>query len=125
MEFDAFDGQNSPPQQKVERLQVILTLPTSLDQIDLDKELAEQFTRAKQLLMNADLDDEATLAQKAQITNSITSILQNIVKLRTDLHNAERIKAIEATLISVLKDYPEVQDKFLDQYQAALESKRV
>lgn len=124
MEFDAFDGQNSPPQQKVERLQVILTLPTSLDQIDLDKELAEQFTRAKQLLMNADLDDEATLAQKAQITNSITSILQNIVKLRTDLHNAERIKAIEATLISVLKDYPEVQDKFLDQYQAALEAKR-
>lgn len=122
--FDAFDGQSTPPVEIAPRIPIILGIPNSLDELDLDKELAEQFIRAKQLILNAETDDNVTLAQKAQATNSITSILQNIVKMRTDLYNSERIKLIESILISVLKEFPDVQAAFLDRYEAALEAKR-
>ena len=124
MEFDAFDGQNTPPPEGYRPPAVILNVPNSLDELDLDKELAEQFIRAKQLILNAEADGDASLAQKAQATNSITSILQNIVKMRTDLYNSERIKLIESILISVLKEYPDIQAAFIDRYEAALEAKR-
>ncbi len=123
MIFDAFDGQMAPPPEKPAVVPIVLTVPTSLSELDLDKELAEQFVRAKQLILNAELDGEATLAQKAQATNAITSILQNIVKMRTDLYNSERIKLIESVLIGVLKDFPDVQAAFLDRYEAALEAR--
>lgn len=121
--FDAFDGQTTPPPQQ--KMPIVLAIPDSLDELDLDKELAGQFTRTKQLILNAEDDFGITLAQKAQATNSLTSILQNIVKMRTDLYNAERIKLIESILISVLKDFPDLQAAFLDRYEAALEAKRV
>lgn len=124
MEFDTFDGQNTPPTERLAVIPTILNIPNSLDELDLDRELAEQFIRAKQLILNAECDETVSLAQKAQATNSITSILQNIVKMRTDLYNSERIKLIEATLIGVLKEFPDIQAAFIDRYEASLEAKR-
>lgn len=104
------------PEAPKEKLRVILEVP-KLEDLDLSAELYNQYVLAKQLLSDA---DDQPLNQKAQTLNSIVSILRDISKVRTDLFNAERIKAIESALLMTLKDFPEMSTAFLESYEAAL-----
>ena len=93
---------------------------TSLGNLDLDKELLDQYKRATRLLAAAEHDSEIPLSQKATALNSISTIISNITKTQTDLYNAERLKLLENTLISVLKNFPDIKEQFLEEYQIAL-----
>ena len=94
----------------------------SLKDLDLEGELTLQFL-ALQQLQNAVIDDADTPAnQKAQVANSLSAALVNLVKLQGDVHSSERMKRIESILIDTLKDLPvEAVEAFLANYEQALE----
>lgn len=88
-----------------------------LKDLDLEKELLNQYKKAQELL---EFSDGEPLNQKAQTLNSITNILQAIIKSQQDLYNVERLKTLETTLITVLQGFPEIKHKFLDAYEREL-----
>lgn len=93
---------------------------TSLQGMDLESEVLENYHTAKQFLSN--IDQESIPAnQVAQVINSITNILKDLVKMQTELYDAERVKKMEAALINTLKTLPdEQQDMFFTRYERAL-----
>jgi hypothetical protein len=68
------------------------------------------------------LDSSAVSAQqKAAVANACSSSLAQLVKMQTELHNAERLKMIEQALIQVMRDQPEaIQLAFFDKYERIL-----
>jgi hypothetical protein len=92
-----------------------------LESIDLGQELADNLTAARQLRLDISYDDTPA-NQKAQVMNTITTILTNLVKLQMDLYNAQRLKDLESVLIDVMKTQPEsLQTAFFDAYEARLQ----
>lgn len=95
----------------------------SLKDLDLDKELAEQYASAKNLFNEIQYDEATPTNQKASVLNTITTILRAIVTMQQELHNVERVKLIETTLIDVLKRHEALRDVFLADYEQALKAK--
>lgn len=94
---------------------------TELKQLNLDGELLANYEAAKSYLEEIRYDSEVMPNQVAQVMNTINSILKEIVKMQTELYDAERVKKIEAAVISVMKRQPkEVQDRFFDEYESTL-----
>ncbi len=93
---------------------------TRLQDLDLETEVLHNYNAAKQFLQ--DIDQESIPAnQVAQVINSITNILKDLVKMQTDLYDAERVKKLEAALINTLKTLPEEQQNaFFTRYERAL-----
>ena len=96
--------------------------PHNLKDLNLAEELVLQYMRVKELqtAVLADMDTPAN--QKAQVANSVSSTLAQLTKLQTDLHTAERFKLIETHLVKTLKDFPELSEAFLDEYERILGS---
>lgn len=92
-----------------------------LQNINAAHELMVQYQRAE-TLAQAILNDSRTPAnQKAQVLASVTAVLQQVIKLQTDLYNSESIKRIEQALLQTLKTAPpDVQAQFMENYEAAL-----
>lgn len=93
----------------------------TLNDLDLDKELLDQYKNAKMILEDILHAEDIAANQKAQVINTISSILQNIIKLQQDLHNVERLKLIENILIDTLQKHETLKEAFLADYQIALE----
>jgi hypothetical protein len=92
-----------------------------LSDLNLEEEVLLNYKIAKHTL--EDLDDETPANQKAQVINSITSILKDLVKMQTELYDAERVKKMEACLIQVLKTLPDAQqDEFFEIYGESLKA---
>lgn len=89
----------------------------TLKDLDIEKELLKQYHKAQELL---EYSDDEPLNQRAQTLNSITSILQAIIKSQQELYNVERLKTLENVLISVLQKYPDIKKDFLDEYENQL-----
>lgn len=90
----------------------------SLEQIDIGQEIAAQLRTVKLMQASALTDDEAAYGQKAQAAMVVVRLLQDLTKMRTDLHNAERFMQIENAIIEALKDQPvEVKDTFFTVYE--------
>ena len=93
----------------------------SLKNLDLDAELYSAYAKAKNYLSDLQSDDEIPPNQVAQVFNTISAILKEIVKMQTELHSAERVKKLEAAMISAIKLAPkESQDAFFMEYEAIL-----
>lgn len=92
--------------------------PHKLQDIDLTQELILQFFRVKELQV-ATLASKSTPAnQKAQVANSVAATLAQLTKLQTELHTAERFKALEGIMIRHFKKLPlDVVNDFLDDYE--------
>lgn len=98
-------------------------LPThgSLRDLNLDGELYNAYAKAKNYLADIQSDPEVPPNQVAQVFNTISAILKEIVKMQTDLYNAERVKKLEAAMITALKLAPkEAQEAFFEQYSVLL-----
>jgi len=94
---------------------------SDLGLIEVSSELALIFSSGKALLDSVLGDDNVPANQRAQVLNSVSSILEKITKTRTELYNAEMVRRIEQTLIKVMKDQPkEIQEAFFEQYERAL-----
>lgn len=92
----------------------------TLKSLNLDSELYTTYAKAKNYLETVQYPqkDEPPVPanQIAQVMNTITSILREIVKMQTELHNAEQVKKYEQAVIFALKKAPEsVQKDFFDE----------
>lgn len=111
-------GLGNTPQVQPTKIRTITA--TRLEDLNIADELLIQYKNAVNLLEAAQHDADIPANQKAQLLNSISAIITNISKTQTDVYNAERLKTLENTLISTLKDFPEVKSTFLDAYERAL-----
>lgn len=108
-------------EQKQEPKQQQNVTANTLNELDLDKELLDQYKAAKGVFDDIKNDESIAANQKAQVINSIQSILQSIVKTQQELHSVERLKLIENTLIETLQKHETLKDAFLKDYTEALE----
>lgn len=103
---------------------------TKLQDLDLESETLQHYQVVKEYLgqLPTIVFDEKNQPimgiepnKVAQVMNTLTSILKDLVKIQVDLHSAEKIKKLESTLIRTLKTLPEdVQNQFFKDYEAAL-----
>ena len=94
--------------------------PVELKDIDIGVELEHAFRIAKTLLDSCVNDSETPLNQKAQIIGALNTILAAMVKQRTDIYSAERVRTLESVLLKVLKRHPELSTDFLADYRVEL-----
>lgn len=95
----------------------------SLKSLNLDSELYAAYARAKNYLAIVQADEKIPPNQIAQLMNTLTAILDKIVKLQTELYSAERVKKLEAAMIQAIKlAPPESQQVFLEQYETLLKA---
>ena len=88
----------------------------SLKSLNLDAELYNAYAKAKNYLAIVQSDDSVPPNQVAQVFNTISAILKEIVKMQTELHNAEQVKKYEQAVIFALKKAPgSVQKDFFDE----------
>lgn len=93
---------------------------TKLTDINLAEELVLQFQKVKAMQAKV-LDSNTSAQQKSAVANSCASTLAQLVKMQTDLYNAERMKMIEQAVIQVMRDQPEhIQLAFFDKYERLL-----
>lgn len=95
----------------------------SLADLDLEEEVLLQFARTKQLYDDVVASKDTPANQKAQVANSCSAILEQLVKMQGKIYSAERMKAIEGAIIRTLRSFPDdVQKRFFETYERALES---
>lgn len=98
----------------------------SLAEVDIEEEVLLQFARTKALYDAISSDKEVPANQRAQVANSCTAILDQLIKMQARIYGAERIKAIESALIRTLRAFDEaVQARFFELYERALEASAV
>ena len=91
----------------------------TLQSLDLTQELVLQFMRVKELQLTTLASRVVPANQKAQVANAVASILAQLTKLQTELHTAERFKAIENIMVRHFKTLPvETVEAFLVEYEA-------
>ncbi len=83
----------------------------SLKDMDLARELVLQVQALQQLQQTVANDEDTPVNQKAQVANSLSSALVNLVKLQNDVYNAERFKKVETFVIHFLNTMPTPQMK--------------
>lgn len=102
-------------------------LPTKLSDLNLETEIIMQLHRTKEL-MNTTLSgsDNVTPAnQKAQVVNSCSAQLEQLIKMQVKLYSAERIKGIEQMVIRALRTLPrEAQEAFFAEYDAIYQKEK-
>jgi F0F1-type ATP synthase delta subunit len=90
----------------------------TLADLNLEEELLSQYTVTKQLLSQVVEDPETPANQKAQVINSLLSITNQLVKMQTELHTAERVKAIEAACVKAVRTLDQAaQKEFFKRYE--------
>ncbi len=91
--------------------------PMKLAHLNMEEELVLQLYRAKALQTKSMEDDNIPANQKAQVMNSVASVIGDLIRLQERLFNAERFKAIEAILLESLKMLPKAQaEAFIIEY---------
>ncbi len=94
---------------------------TELKQLNLDNELLQNYQSAKEYLEHIRFDEGTQPNQVAQVMNTINSILKEIVKMQTELYDAERVKKMELALIETMKaQTADVQRMFFELYEQNL-----
>jgi hypothetical protein len=104
------------------RAQIEARLPAKdLKDMDMARELVLQVLVLQQM-QQVVLDDGDTPAnQKAQVANSLSAALINLVRLQTDVYTSERLKQIEQALEETINGLDEpVRTLFMDRYGTAL-----
>lgn len=93
--------------------------PQTLASMNLEEELVRQFSTVKALQTSILDDDEVPANQRAQVAGQVASTLGQLVKMQSELHTAERFKAIESLMIKYMKRLPlDVAEAFINDYEA-------
>lgn len=105
------------------RAKIDAALPAlALKDMNLEEELVIQFLTAKTLQTTVVSSDEEA-NKKAQTVNTCASALQALIKMQTEFHTAERLKAIEARLIKALDKVPKKYlEEFFEWYESGASS---
>lgn len=104
------------------RRQIEDLLPVKdLKDLNLARELVLQVQALQALQQRVIEDLDTPVNQVAQVANSLSSALTNLLKVQTDVYTSERLKTIEAVLIECLGTLPmDAQQGFLDEYERRL-----
>lgn len=81
-------------------------IKVDLARMNLAEELGLQYQAGMDLLTAVKDDDETPANQKAQVFNSVSKMLQDIIKSQKIVYSAERLKRFEAALLKVLGKLP-------------------
>jgi hypothetical protein len=92
-----------------------------LADVDLNRELVLQMLQTQKLQRDVLEDEDTPANQRAQVANAVAAIINNLVKLQSEVYTSERIKKIEQALIQTLQTLPsEAQRAFFVEYEKAL-----
>lgn len=119
----AIDINNLSQEQLVKlRTEIDSNLSLDINEMDLHDELSLQYRQAKALYTEVKDDSETPANQKAQVLNTISSILTTITKTISEVYSIERHKKIEAATLAAVRDLPEEnKKKFFDMLKDYLE----
>lgn len=93
----------------------------TVENLDIAGELGGLYKSAKDLLDSVLTDSDVPTNQRAQVLNSVSALIQQIAKTRTDVYTAERLRKLEQALIRTLYDIsPELKEQFMADYERAL-----
>ena len=109
----------SPADLRKLRGEIDRLLPSEdVSSMNLEDELVQQYLKTKDLMDETLLDEDCPANQKAQVCNSVVTILGQLVKLQGDLKREQIVKLMEATLVEAIKTLPEeVKQEFFAEYE--------
>lgn len=105
------------------RLEIDKRIPVrGLRDLDLNRELVLQVLALQQLQADVINDDDTPANQRAQVANSLSSALANLVRVQGDVYTTERLKKLEALYVDALNLLPEeVKHTTIEAYTRLLE----
>lgn len=90
----------------------------ALNDMNLEEELVRQYLRVQSLQEDVLSDEGVPANQRAQVASAVASTLQQLVKMQSEFHTAERFKKIENLMVKHMKQLPlETAQAFLDAYE--------
>lgn len=96
----------------------VLLPPETLSSMNLEHELVSQYRKVQELQQAVLNDDGIAANQRSQVAGQVASTLQQLIKMQTEFHTAERFKAIENLMIHYMKKLPvDVAEAFIDEYE--------
>jgi len=96
----------------------------SLDGLNLEDELIQQYHAVKELQDSVLTDSEVPPNQRAQVAGQVASTLQKLIDCQIDMKRDERLKKIEGALLEAIVTLPdEAKDAFFIEYAKIAESK--
>lgn len=103
--------------------QIRAELPeTRLKDVNMEEQLLLQYRVTTELQDAVMSDDEIPANQKAQVANSVASMLQKLLDMQVEVYSSERFKEIELLLVRFLNHLPEeIAAEFLKQYEKLLQ----
>lgn len=97
-------------------------LQIGIKDINLTDELTLQYRQGKRLLEEVQNDRNVPANQRAQVYNSVGTMLGNIVKMQEVVYSAERLKRYETAFLKAIETLPkEGKEAFFDLYGSFLE----
>ncbi len=94
-----------------------LRLKIELSDLNLSEELGLQYRSGKALLDSVQNDKDTPANQRAQVFNSVSMMLEKIVKHQRVVYDAERLKRFEVAFLKVLEKLPlEAKQQFFELY---------
>ena len=104
--------------------------PKTIAELDLESELVGHYVGLKAYLTeiaggnhNTRNGDSSVYSpsQVSQVTNSLTAVLDKIIKMKESVVNMERMSQVEAALVDCIKRAPaDVQEAFFVDYEKIL-----
>lgn len=93
----------------------------NLRDLNLERELVLQLLSSQSLQSRVLQDMTIAANQQAQVSNSTAAVLQQLIKLQSEVHTSERLKRIENKLIECLNTLPKgAQEAFFAVYEQIL-----
>jgi hypothetical protein len=100
-------------------------LNLDLTKLNLADELGSQYRAGTLLLSSVQEDKDVPANQRAQVFNSVSAMLEKIVKQQKIVYSAERLKRFESAFIKVLEELPlDLKRKFFDMYGEFLQEEK-
>ena len=94
-----------------------------LAKIDVLNEALLAHAKAKLVEAQAAADKTVPYNQKAQVLNTLSATIKALGALQNNLYDSERVKAIEQTIIGIMRDMPkELKDTFFEVYEPAIKA---
>jgi hypothetical protein len=106
------------------RNQIDARLHLDMRKVNLTEELGLQYRHGKILLETISTDTDTKPNQKAQVFNSVVSMLDKIIDQRRFVYSAERLKRFEEAFLRAARILPtEAREAFFDMYKEHLDDK--
>lgn len=101
-------------------------LQIGIKNLNLTEELGLQYRNGMKLLKDIQSDNSTPANQKAQVFNSVSGMLEKIVKMQESVYSMERLKRYEVAFLKAIETLPvEGKENFFDLYGSYLEDKGI